>query len=633
LNNARTTSNTSGIQSLIADTRALITRTLPNAYYYTNYRGIFGSGTLVEGQYSQRHFEFQNDGIPASTNIIDSPFYSPSLNVLYNSPYFCACDPEQRNNRQLTGAVTNFWSAGGRHQTKSGFEWFRSQRTGGNSQSPTQYVFNSDFVLDGAGKPARDSQGRLIPVFVPGESYLDFYPAVVGAQLNIDNSSLYVQDHWAINGRLSADIGARFEHVTANSTGDISGPKTNRIVPRLALGYDVKGNGDHVVHVSYSQYSGRYQETQVGGNSPVGNPSDFTSFYTGPAGQGVNFAPGLSVANYPVTPDNASVLVPTANVFVDPDTKSALTQEFTATYGVNIKRGKGYAEVGYVHRNVGSMIEDFITRDDGVTHVVASGIDAGFVSNRVYRNTDIATRVYDGMVFQGRYQLTNRWTANAQYSLQLRNEGNYEGETTNSPGSTSRIGDYPEAFPEARFYPEGRLSGFEKGRVRAWSIYNFGMGRAGDVSVSGLFRYDTGSVYSLRVLNVGPTTAQQTILRNAGYPDLPSISNVFYGERGSENFAGYGLVDANISYNIPVVGTVKPWVKFDVYNLLNNQKLITWNTTLRQDTTTPLDALGFRTGTIKGPQFGQATRQADFPAPFGGQTGGRTFRVAVGLRF
>ena len=633
LNNARTTSNTSGIQSLIADPASLITRSLPNAYYYTNYKGVFGSGLLAEAQYSQRHFEFQGDGIGATTALTASPFFSPSLGVIFNSPYFCACDPEQRNNRQLTGAVTDFWSGAGRHQTKAGFEWFRSQRTGGNSQSPTQYVFNSDFLLNAAGQPAKDAQGRLIPVFVPGESSVDFYPAVVGATLNIDNNSLYVQDHWAVNGHISADLGARYEHVAAVSTGDIVGVKTNRIVPRLAVAYDIQGNGNHVIHASYGQYSGRYQENQVGGNSPVGNPADIFSFYQGPAGQGIDFAAGLNPANYPVNSANASVTVPLANVFIDPNTKSALTQEFSASYGVNIHSGKGYAEVAYVHRSTGSLIEDFITRTDGTTHVVSNGIDAGLVSNRVFRNTDIATRVFDGMVFQSRYQLSGRWTINGQYTLQLRDDGNYEGEGINTPGSTTRIGDYPEAFPAAQFYPDGRLNGFERSRLRAWSIYNFGMGRFGDLSLSGLWRYDTGQVYSVRVTGVAPTTQQKAVLAAAGYPDLPGNSTVFYGDRGSQTFPGYGLVDVDLSYNIPVIGSVRPWVKFDVFNLLNNDKLIVFNTTYRQDPSTPLDALGFRTGVIPGPQFGQATAQTNFPAPFGGQTGGRTFRVAVGVRF
>jgi len=307
LTNATNLTNSSTIQSLIIDPRSEENFSEPNNYFYTNYKGVFGSGTLVEGQYSQRHFEFQGDGLAATTNILQSPFFSNSLGVLYNAPYFCACDPEQRNNRQLTGAVTNFWNAAGRHQTKAGFEWFRSQRTGGNSQSATQYVFNTDWQTDASGAPVKDSQGRLIPVFVPGDSSIDFYPATVGATLNIDNSSIYAQDHWAISNNLSADLGARYEHVLAESTGNIVGVKTNRIVPRLGVSDDIAGKGHHVDDVTFGQYSGRYQENQVGGNSPVGNPADIFSIYQGPAGQGINFAPGLNVANYPVNGEREEV--------------------------------------------------------------------------------------------------------------------------------------------------------------------------------------------------------------------------------------------------------------------------------------------------------------------------------------
>jgi hypothetical protein len=633
LNNARKVSNTSGIFSLVGDPASLITRSLPNNYYYTNYRGVLGGGTLVEGQYSQRHFEFQGDGLPTSTSILDSPFFSNEFGLVYHRPYFSSSDPEQRNNRQLTASVTNFFGAAGRHQLKSGFEFFRSQRTGGNSQSPTQYVFNTDWVKDASGKPALDAQGQYIPMFVPGESSIDFYPAVIGATLNIDNTSLYVQDHWAINSRWSADLGARFEHVKALSTGDILSVKGNRIVPRLGTAYDIQGNGNHVVHVTYGQYSGRYNEAQVGGNSPVGNPADIFSFYQGPAGVGLNFAAGLDPKNYPVNSSNASVTVPTANVFLDPDTKSPLTHEVTASYGANIKNGKGYGEATVIYRKTTDMIEDFITRADGTTLVQAFGIDAGVVSNRVYRNTDLAHREYAATVFQGRYQLSSRWSANGQYTLELKNNGNYEGEATNAPGATSRIGDYPEAFNAARFFPDGRLFGFQKHRLRAWSIYNLGLGRLGDVSLSGLWRYDSGQIYSLRALNQAITPTQRAILANAGYPDAPGASSVYFADRGSEEFAGFGLFDANVSYNIPILKTIKPWVKFDIYNLLNNQKLISWNTTIRPDPASPLDSLGLRTGYLRGPLFGQATAQTNFPAPFGGQTGGRTFRVAVGVRF
>src|SRR4030095_8300491 len=125
---------------------------------------------------------------------------------------------------------------------------------------------------DAAGKPVTDSQGRLIPVFIPGDTSIDFYPAVGGAVLNVDNNSLYSQDHWTINDRWSADLGARYEHVKALSTGDIISVNGNRIVPRLSTSYDIRGNGDHVVHLTYGPYSGRRNEAQIGGNSPARKP-------------------------------------------------------------------------------------------------------------------------------------------------------------------------------------------------------------------------------------------------------------------------------------------------------------------------------------------------------------------------
>ena len=74
----------------------------------------------------------------------------------------------------------------------------------------------------------------------------------------------------------------------------------------------------------------------------------------------------------------------------------------------------------------------------------------------------------------------------------------------------------------------------------------------------------------------------------------------FNGERGSETFPGYGLFDTSINYNIPVFRTLRPWVKFDVYNLFNNQKLIGWNTAVTQNAASAKDNLGLATGYTKG---------------------------------
>src|SRR4029434_1927741 len=104
--------------------------------YYTNYHGVLGQNWLTEAQFSQRHLGFNNDG-GTSTNIVDSPFIAISCACFYNAPYFDGSDPQERNNRQLTGNVTRFWNGAGRHQSKGGYEFFRSQIIGGNSQSST----------------------------------------------------------------------------------------------------------------------------------------------------------------------------------------------------------------------------------------------------------------------------------------------------------------------------------------------------------------------------------------------------------------------------------------------------------------------------------------------------------------
>jgi hypothetical protein len=134
------------------------TRTLPNWFAYTNYRGILQNNLLVEAQFSQRKFQFKDSGGTA-TDIVDSPFITLTQTLgHYNAQYFDATDPENRNNQQLTGNLTYFTDTErtGRHEVKVGYEWFRSQRIGGNLQSSTGYVFDADYVTDAGGSPIYD---------------------------------------------------------------------------------------------------------------------------------------------------------------------------------------------------------------------------------------------------------------------------------------------------------------------------------------------------------------------------------------------------------------------------------------------------------------------------------------------
>jgi len=630
LNNHTTNANqTPGNFDFTLDKQSLLaTEEEPNWYYYTNYRGTLKDNLLIEAQFSERKFSFQNAG-GSDTTIVNSPFITLTQELCkYNAPYFDATDPEQRNNFKMTGNATYFLNKAGRHEVKGGYEWFRSQNTGGNSQSATNYVFIADYAVNAAGGALFDSTGALVPVFTPGATLVQHWLPLRGSVLNVDTQSAYVQDHWVVNPRLSADVGMRFEHANSLATpGNVKGINVNTVVPRLAAAYDVAGNGDHVVHVTYGWYSGRYNEAQIGNNTNVGNPNLLIGVYTGPAGQGRSFSPGFDPANYQTVFGS----FPTANIFFDPGLQAPIVREFTASYGANVRNGRGYVEGAYVHRSTHDIIEDFISLANGVTDVNQQGVNAGTFTNHLWANTSIAHRTYDGLVFQGRVNVSSRWTLNGHYTLQIKNDGNYEGEAANQPGVTSQIGDYPEIFNAARSFPDGHLQDFQRHRLRLWTIYNFNLGRAGDLSVSGLWRVDSGQVFSLATTGVALSQIQKVLL--SAYPDQPSSQTLYYDQRGSQFFKGYGLLDTSVNYNIPVLRSLRPWVKFDVYNLLNNQKLIQWNDEVQPDPNSPVDALGLPTGYIKGPSFGQADRNRDYPIPFTGLTGGRTLRVAVGFRF
>jgi hypothetical protein len=233
-------------------------------------------------------------------------------------------------------------------------------------------------------------------------------------------------------------------------------------------------------------------------------------------------------------------------------------------------------------------------------------------------------------VFQSRYTIRPNWSLNGFWTVQLENDGNYEGESPNRPGEPSVIGDFAEGFSAERHFPVGRLQDFQRHRVRLWSIYNHRTQRAGDVSVSGLWRFESGRVYSLAAEGVALSGVQEALL--AGYPDPPTEQTLYFGARGAQTFAGYGVVDASINCSAPGFRSVKPFLKFDIFNVLNNVKRIGFNTAVVPDPNSPTDALGLPTGYLPGPQFGQVQENRNFPASLGVGSG-RTFRVAVGFRF
>jgi hypothetical protein len=607
------------------DLRTLIPRELPNDLFVANYSGVLSSNLFAELQYSQKKFGFRNAG-GTSKDIKDSPFMSLGLAGIpsgrhYNAPYFDANDPEDRNNRQFAGSLSYFLSTSnlGRHDIKVGAEHFTTTRTAGNSQTSTGYVFQTDPKVVG-GQVQFDANNRIIPTFVPGVTRILNWLPVIGASIDITTLSVYINDRWHLNDRLAFNVGARFEQVTSAATGVQQGADSKAVVPRLSATFDVMGDGRHVASATYSHYAGKAAETQIGDNSNVGVPNLVIRRYSGPAGEGLNFAPGFDLANYATIIGGS---FPVDNVSFGADLRTPVTKEWTLQYGAKLGN-KGEIKGIYTNRKTTKFLDDFIEIANGRTTVVRDGRTFGTFDNVVIRNTDVPKRAYQGLQFLGNYRLTDRWTIGGHYTLQIKNDGNFEGEGANTPGSYSLFGDRPEFYVDARNRPEGRLDDFQRDKARAWTYYNLDMGRAGSATLSLLYRLDSALTYSLSAANQPFSAIQKS--RNPGYATPPITQAIFFGERGSEFYNGSHLFDMALSYDIPIWKSIKPWFKAEVRNMFNADPLTSFDATISVAPGSPVDADGIPTQFVKGANFGKATSLGNYPLQ-------RTFQAAVGFRF
>jgi hypothetical protein len=597
------------------------------------WRGVIANRMFATAQYSQKYWQVSNNG-GTSSNVVDSPFLSrgttPGIpaSLEYSAPYFDSTDPDGRNNRQASASLSYLLGRKGlgSHELKTGGEYFVSTRTTGNSQTSTGYIFQTDYKLDAAGKPAFDANGRMIPVFTNGVSRLATWMPTRGAAIDIATASFFVSDRWTAGSRLTLDLGVRYEHVGTEADLQTQAVHANTFMPRLGATYALTKDARTVVSATYGHYSGTYNDVQFSRNSAAGNSDRITSTYTGPSGEGIGYAAGMNPANYTTV---VSGTFPTANVFFASDLTSPLTREATVSIGRDFGRGL-WTRGRFVHRRATDFVEDYITIADGKTVVIRNGVNFGTFDNAVYRNSDQPKREYDAVDVQSGWQPARAFSVAGQWTVQLHDNGNFEGESANNPAVPSVIADYPEIYVASRDFPMGRLDDFQRSKVRVWGTYSLDLGGAGRLDISPLYRYNSGKTFSY-VATVPMSAAQ--LANNPGYARAPTSQTLYFGDRGAGSFAGYGLVDLATTYTIPVWRSMAPWLKVEVLNALNNQKLISWDTTVTADAKSALDQYGLPTGYVKSANFGNATSTGNFARPRAGMDGGRTFLASFGVRF
>src|ERR1043165_4696885 len=202
------------------DPTARDTQNTPGNLFVTNWNGVLSKKFFATAQYSRKtnHPRFGN----SSTHLQDSPFLTigrVSPGGLHFGPnYFDRTDPEDRDNNQFTGSVSYFASRPrlGTHDVKAGAEVFSLILRGGNSQSSTGYLFNTDYAsVD--GRPLQDATGRVVPTWLPGFTTVGNTLPTRGSALGITTTSFYVQDRWTPMAALTLDLGVRYERISSDS--------------------------------------------------------------------------------------------------------------------------------------------------------------------------------------------------------------------------------------------------------------------------------------------------------------------------------------------------------------------------------------------------------------------------------
>jgi hypothetical protein len=595
----------------------------PTSIWVASYNGVLTPNLFGTVQYSEKKFKFEGPGGSDTNLVTGSPFFSATTFPTYHfhAPYFDLTDPENRNNKEFNASLSYFLSTSslGSHDIKGGYNLYESIRTGGNSQSPTSYVFYADFKTDAAGNPVFDTNGNVIPLW-NSDSFIANYIASRGAQNNIKTNAVYINDAWKISNHLSASIGFRYEWVKGSSSTGATLTDTSAFVPRIGLAWDPTGDAKYRVSGTYGQYAGKYNDAQFGATSNVGNPNGIYSSYVGPSGEGYGFAPAFDLThNYEIFRGS----FPLANVFFEKGLSSPLTTEWTLSAGARLGND-GNVAVTFVDRKTKGFVEDFITMDNGTTHVVIDGVDYGTYDNIVYRNNDTPRREYQAIELQGRYNVLKNLQTQLNYTYMIKFDGNFEGEASNQPGISSIYGNYPEIQAYERTFPNGRMSGYEQHKIRWITNWDVHLQKLGVLSLGGILSFDSGSVYSLT--NSRPYTSIQ-LAKDPGYANLPATQTIYYGERGSQTFGSRTQFDMSVQWEIPVYQTLSPYVRFYATNLFNSS-YHNYNTSVVANTgaSAPKDQYGLPTTYTPGANFGKVTASSQYMTPF-------AWNFSLGLRF
>ncbi len=613
-------------------------RSLPQELNVLSYTGVLTPNFFVEARVTDRQFFFEGSGGGDDAIDTGTPVWDLVNNIIVNESLFCddtkvdGCIPEERSNETWFGKGSYFLAGDqGSHDLAFGVESFTDIRAADNHQSPNDLMIwnfaESQIVGD-----------KVFPLLLPGATTIQYLPILNPTQgTAFETQSAFVNDSWRVNDRLSVSLGARFDELDAVNSLGLQVAKNSAVSPRIGATYDLKGDGEHVLHAFVGQYVGHAAGGVFNSSSPAGSPAQFGFDYFGPDSgffDPVTFNQKVFSWFFDVCPNALAdpfscpflfdVDIPGATTLLDTGLGSTTATEFSLGYQTNIGTYGGI-RVDLSAREFGDFLLERVDLGTGQgTTETGAPFDKGLIVN----NDSIANRDYYGASVITNLRFLDgklRVGANATVSHLY---GNLNGETSGSGAiSDSSLTSYPE-YRFAENSPTGDLSNDQRFRARVWAIYDLFSNDRHNVSVSMLQSFLSGQPYSA----IG-TVDPRPYVTNPGYITPPGDLDYYFGGRGAFTTDDVTRTDLQFNYSVDF-GRFSVFVIPSVTNLFNEDAVDDPNTSVTTGfetstlstwnpfTETPVEGTHWR----KGSNFGKATEEDDLQNV-------REFQISVGFRW
>jgi outer membrane receptor for ferrienterochelin and colicin len=622
------------------DEAGLTSGEYPQKGVSVTYTGVLSDNFFLEGLYSKRdHTSIGGGGV--NTELGGSPIWDLLESVTFNDAWFDgAGPPRQRDNENYYAKASWFVSGSGTHDVVFGVDYFDDQNTENNRQMASGYAW-VPYV-----EQNYDTPGAPLTVIEPYGGYIiwgDVLQESIGS--HVETTSLYANDTWRVNDRLTLNLGLRYDKNDATDQAGATTVDDYRISPRLSASYDIKGDGSIILTAGFNRYATAFTQNQGTAGSAAGEPVYNWYVYAGPP----------IVAGTPEYPNNSDALDELFDWFFNdyggpynldlavavsiPGVVPRVGENLRAPYGDEYTVGasyrlgnRGVVRADYVHREYGSFYASEITPGNPV-EVPNSGGEV--VDDEVYINDDsVYNRKYDAIMARFDYRIGSRWNIGANYTWSEA-WGNFDGETYDSgpvPGSFFNYQEYKEASWNV---PDGYLGIDQTHKFQAWVVWDAIATSHHNLSLSLLQSFYSGTPYSaFSDVNTVPYVGDPADL---GYFGNPFDPNYYFSDRGAFRTDDVTRTDISLNYSFFINiggGQLELFLQPEIINLFNEQAVIDPNnTTLSANnddslqpfdpfTETPVEGVHWR----KGPSWGQAQSEGDYQQP-------RTVRFSVGLRF